>query len=65
MGFQSSVLLELEPAVAEQGHSHGAVFAVWILLWVEAGSETCDIICSACQHVGQCDSNLQQSIDPE
>lgn len=43
MSFQSSVLLELEPVVAEQGHSCGAVFAVWILLWVEARSETCHV----------------------
>lgn len=53
MSFQSSVLPEFEPVVAEQGHSRGAVFAVWVLLWVEAGSETCHVTSSACQHTGQ------------
>lgn len=47
MSFQSSALFELDTVVAEQGCSHGAVIAVWMLLWVEAGCESCHITSSA------------------
>lgn len=32
MGFQSSVLLELEPVVAEQGHSRGSFCSVGVVV---------------------------------